>query len=195
MRYKVVSDGSQIDINKGGEPRTPGVHLSGVIRYIAVVMGLFTPDDKEENDLEGAKFPLPARLKMAMGLAWEDWVSSQYPDVMYHPGEIDQDGILMTPDGLRPDETLFEFKVTWKSSYKLEYDGYWHKSFWPWRAQNMGYLYPLGWRKVHQCIFYVNGDYRGEAPKFVELEIEYTQQEIDDNWKLMLQHKRSAKPE
>ena len=191
MRYAIVGNGSQIDINKGGEPRTSGVHLSGVIRYLAQEMGLITQDDRQESP-DGNEFPLDARLKMAVGLAWEDWVSTQFPDVMYHPGEIEQDGILMTPDGLAPDERLWEFKVTWKSAYKLHNDGYDHKSFWMWRAQNMGYLYALGWRKVRQCILYVNGDYRGTCPILVEMDVEYTQEEIDQNWALMLKHKHKA---
>jgi hypothetical protein len=201
MKYSVVGDGSTININQGGDPRTPGVHLSGVIRWIAIQMGVLTPDDRDctddRNEIGQAvqRFPLEARLKMAVGLAWEDWLSSQYPDVMYHPGEMELDGILMTPDGLHPNETLYEFKVTWKSAFKLFNEGYDHKSFWMWRAQNMGYLKALGWRKVRQCILYVNGDYRGSLPQFVELDVEYTQEEIDDNWRLMLKHKHQAEKE
>ena len=193
MKYKQVSDGSFIDINLGGDPRTPGVHLSGVINYLARQMGLYDYEDEPQAD--GNKFPLEARLKMAVGLSWENWVERQYPDVMYHPGELCQDGIYMTPDGLHPDEILWEFKVTWKSMTKMITDGYDHKSFWPWRAQNMGYLKPLGWTRVHQCVLFINGDYRGERPTFVELDVEYTKQEVEDNWRLILKHKDKATKE
>lgn len=192
MKTSIVGIGNHIDINKGGEPRTPGVHLSGVIRHIATEMDLL---DLDEPQPDGNKFPLDARLKMSMGLAWEDWVQRQYPEVMYHPGEIACDGILMTPDGLHPDEILWEFKVTWKSAYKLFQEGYDHKSYWMWRAQNMGYLKALGWTRVRQCVLYVNGDYRGERPRFVELDVIYDQYEIDANWDLMLQYKDKAESE
>jgi hypothetical protein len=156
-------------------------------------MDLLDPEEPPQED--GNRFPLEARLKMAVGLAWEDWVERHYPDVLYHPGEVCQDGILMSPDGLHPDEILWEFKVTWKSMTKLVTDGYAHKSFWMWRAQNMGYLKALGWTRVHQCVLFINGDYRGERPQLIELEVEYTQKEIDDNWKLMQKYKDKAVPE
>lgn len=189
MKYSIVGDGSHIDINKGGEPRTSGVHLSGVIRYLAQQMGLLTVDD---NEVAGAGFPLDARLKMSVGLAWENWLAAQYPEVMYHPGEIIHEGIIMSPDGLHPNETLYEFKATWKSMKKLLAEGYGHKSFWMWRAQNMGYLEPMGWLKTRQIILYVNGAYQGVCPEFVELDVEYTRQEVADNWALMQKHKHKA---
>lgn len=191
MRYKIVGDGSHIDINKGGEPRTTGVHLSAIIRVIAKEMGLL--DRYEDNTPES--WTVTTKLRMALGLSWEDWVQRQYPDVLYHPGELELDGVLMTPDGLHPNGTLYEYKVTWKSENTLFGRGYDHNHNWMWHGQNMGYLKAIGWTKCRQCIFLVNGDYRPPCPVFMEVDIEYTQQEIDDNWALMVKYKHLAAPE
>jgi hypothetical protein len=186
MRYRLVGDGSHIDINKGGEPRTSGLHLSGIIRVLAQDMRLLDPED----DIAG--LPLEARLRMAVGLAWEEWLHHQYPEVLYHPGELCQDGILMTPDGVGDDETMYEFKATWKSEKKVLGNGYEASCNWMWQAQNMGYLKALKWRRVHQCILFLNGNYKAPgafgppSPVFRELEIEYDQPEIEANWKLIL---------
>jgi len=194
MRYRVVGDGSHIDMNLGGEPRSSGVHLSAIIRLLAQDMHLLDPED----DMIG--FPLETRLRMSMGLAWEAWLQRQYPHVLYHPGELWQDGIVMTPDGLDPDGVLYEYKVTWKSENKVLANGYHQNVNWMWHSQNMGYLKPLKWTWVHQCILFVNGNYRAPgggppSPVFREVEIEYGQDEIDANWQLMLDNKHRAVPE
>ena len=44
-------------------------------------------------------------------------------------------------------------------------------------------------------IYFVNGDYRPMLPEFITLGIEYSKQEIDDNWKLMQQYRDKVKPE
>jgi hypothetical protein len=189
MRISIIDHGQWLDINSGPQarPRTSGIHLSGIITHIARLMGKL---DREDDSLG---FPLEVKLKMAMGLAWEDWLAAQYPHVEYHFGELEQDGILMSPDGLDLSaSTLYEFKVTWKSAFKTLES---YSDQWMWCAQNKGYLRPLGWRNVRQVILFVNGDYRPMMPELITLSIEYTQAEIDANWALMLQYKDAARPE
>ena len=191
MKCVIRDTGEWLDINAGrtSQPRTSGVHLSGIIQHIARLTGRLQKDDEEE--LNG--FSLPTRLRMALGLAWEDWFSYHLPHVEYHFGEICHDDILMTPDGLDINsDILYEFKLTWKSSKKTlsTYDRQWM-----WIAQNQGYLKPLGWRKVCQCVYFVNGDYTYTGPELYLMDIEYTQAEIDSNWKLMLQYRDAATPE
>lgn len=191
MKCRLIDRGEWLDINSGpsSKPRSSGVHLSGIIEHIAVLTGRLTKDEREEE----FGFSLESRLMMALGLAWEDWLAHHLPHVDYHFGEFVQDGIIMSPDGLDIDnDTLYEFKTTRKSSDKVlnAYDRQWM-----WIAQNEGYLKPLGWRKVQQMIYFVNGNYRPMLPEFITLGIEYTKAEVDDNWKLMLRYRDLAKPE
>lgn len=90
-----------------GAPRTPGVHLSSVIRCIATETGILKPEWEEDTSLIEpdsqswwATLPPDAQARISMGLAWESWyIPSQLPDVIDHPGEMVMDGIYMTPDG------------------------------------------------------------------------------------------------
>ena len=190
MKIEIIDRGEWIDINAGPntQPRTSGIHLSGVIAHIAQLTGKLDKDDESPIG-----FSLETKLMMALGLAWEDWLAHHLPHVEYHFGEIEMDSILCTPDGLDiANDTLYEFKTTRKSSFKV-LDGYDRQ--WMWVAQNMGYLKMLGWRKCRQMIYFINGDYRPMMPEFVTLGIEYTQAEIDSNWRLMLKYRDEAKPE
>ena len=156
MKCRIIDRGEWLDINAGPSrtPRTSGVHLSNIIEYIAILTGRLDKDEKEE--IEG--FSLESRLMMALGLAWENWLAHHLPHVDYHMGEIEYEGIIMSPDGLDcATDTLYEFKTTRKSSFRT-LDNY--DKQWMWIAQNQGYLKPLGWRKVRQMIYFVNGDYR-----------------------------------
>lgn len=75
---------------KSASIRSSGVHLSGVIRYALQTAGLLNKDDESDE--------MP--LRMAIGMAWEDWVVGLYPDMDWQPGEWEMDGVFGTPDGL-----------------------------------------------------------------------------------------------
>lgn len=82
-------------------PRSTGVHLSAIYRCLAIENGLLTPDALEELSLVDARTitdPV-AVLRISIGLAWEQWYIAQLQGVVDHPGEIQLDGIYMTPDG------------------------------------------------------------------------------------------------
>jgi hypothetical protein len=175
-----------------GHGRSSGVHASGIVKYIAVRAGFLKIDDDEEGPDEVAV------LRMSLGLAWEEWLSSRVPGMMYHFGEIEQDGIVMTPDGLTLDATggrLHEFKLTWKSKRRSEN---WSKE-WYWMAQMKNYCHALGVREAWLHVFWVNGDYqRGFAnarPEYAVYGFEFTQGELDSNWAQMLRYKDEAKAE
>lgn len=191
MKCAIIDNGEWIDINAGPntQPRASGIHLSGIIEHIALLTGRLYKDDREA--LTG--FSLETKLMMALGLAWEDWLAYQLPHVDYHFGELELNGILCTPDGVDcATDTLYEFKTTRKSSFKV-LDGY--DKQWMWISQNQGYCKMLGWRKVRQIIYFLNGDYHPPTPQLITLGIEYSQAEIDNNWALMLKYRDAAKPE
>lgn len=88
------------------------MHVSECIRDVALAMGMYKGDDKEELDWTLIKYrmmcgadvlvdyPLAIR-RVAMGLAWEQWYGAQHPEMNFHlVGELSKDKIIGTPDGL-----------------------------------------------------------------------------------------------
>src|ERR1041385_5166010 len=94
----------------GSDRRSPGVHLSGIIKHC---LGL-----NHEDDLD----VMPTN--MAFGLAWEQWSVGLWPAVVWQPGEEILDGVIATPDGIsaldiegKTEIVVEEWKATWKSKH------------------------------------------------------------------------------
>lgn len=110
-------------------PRSEGVHLSGIIRCIATDAGILKPEWAEELSLVDTRIitDQTAIVRICMGLAWEEWyIHTQLPEVVDHPGEMQLDGVYMTPDGeelitlildrrKRYKQKIHEVKLTYKS--------------------------------------------------------------------------------
>lgn len=77
--------------------RTPGLHLSGLLRYVAMKSKVtaWAQDANEEEEIERGKLP----IRWALGQAVEEFWASLYPDMKWQPGEL-TDPVIMTPDGL-----------------------------------------------------------------------------------------------
>lgn len=121
------------NLRHGAAPRTPGRHVSEVIRELALSRGIWKQDDQDELDFTLAKYHAghgenivkmyPAAIyRIAAGLAWEEWYGNQVPDINFHGiGELNRDRIIGTPDGLKfepqtGEGVVPEIKYTWKSS-------------------------------------------------------------------------------
>lgn len=101
-------------------PRSPGVHLSGIIRCLAAENGILKPEWAEELSLVDARTIVDpvAVLRISIGLAWEQWYIAQLQGVSDHPGEIQLDGVYMTPDGESVD-------LIWNTVGKVGSRGLW----------------------------------------------------------------------
>src|SRR6266478_1940336 len=109
-------------------PRSKGVHVSAIIRSIALEMGILKTDQAEGPSLADVREIINPEviLRMAIGLAWEDWYLNNILNkegVVKHPGETKVDGIHMTPDGVSLDTIdrqqvlrVHEVKATYKST-------------------------------------------------------------------------------
>ena len=121
------------DLGHGAAPRTPGRHVSEVIRELSLSRGIWKQDDQDELDFTLAKYRAargedvirlyPAAIyRIAAGLAWESWYGPQVPEINFHGiGELRKNGIIGTPDGLKVKPVtgalvVPEIKYTWKSS-------------------------------------------------------------------------------
>jgi hypothetical protein len=169
-------------IRGSGLPRGEGLHLTTIIKYINTVLGT------AKKSPEGWS----RDLCMEAGFIWEDTLSLVLGDRMgVRPGEIECDGILMSPDGIEflesGDPVLEEYKLTWRSTRnKVEQE-------WDWLVQTMAYCYALGLNKTLFRILYLMGNYKGTGPVYREALLRYDKHGLKENWNMILRHKDEAR--
>ena len=159
--------------------RSSGVHLSGIIHAL--------------SDRGGYKDSDEMPLRMALGMAWENWIIGMLPTVKWQPGEWECDGVYGTPDGLITKPlTLQEFKLTYDSIHKwkdpLEYNR--------WRWQLAGNCFVMGIKDVVLHVLWVNGDYKPPSPKYIRYSYNYTDEELQSFWdNVVMPNRELAKKE
>lgn len=136
-------------------------------------------------------------LVMAVGLAWEDWYACylhthENENFVYHPGELELDGIVGNPDGYHVSRSgeliLDEFKTTWKGPR-----GRWEggpdnlkplQSEWYWLSQCRAYCRMLETNRavLHVLHMRPHGD---EFATLLRHHIEYSDKEIAGQWAVM----------
>lgn len=179
-------------INKKGRlheaPRTKGIHLSGILRYIMVESGM----RKELAQTEDEELP----LRMAMGLAWEEFAASLYPEMMWQPGEITNEGVIMTCDGhsfhIPGAEDVFaleEFKLTWK---KRKDGPTLLREEWYWLQQARGYCWGYESNMVRFHVCNVMGDYKGGGPSYMRYVVEFDERDLATTAKMLLANRDRA---
>jgi hypothetical protein len=156
------------------------------------------------------------KLLVLIGLAFEDYVFRKYhPEVLYHPPEVELDGIKQSYDGIKdttageytkvwarkpPKDfggvTLVEAKTTHKSARKILADpslGFLDKRFWMWRSQMMGYCKSLETRWCTLHVLFMRGswgkDWETKKPLYCIFEFEFSQFEIDENWDMLVNNR------
>lgn len=160
---------------KTADKRSSGVHLSGVNKYVLTKLGYLTPDDLTDE--------MP--LRMAVGMAWEDWAVGLWPEMVWQPGEWERDKVFGTPDGYSADSppVVEEFKATWKSkfTYGLKENLLGEKGkLWMW--QLLGNCYAMNCNRARLHILWVNGTYRPPCPEYWVYEFEFTEKEKKQYW-------------
>lgn len=111
---------SHLDIRHHGPPRTSGIHLSSIIRHVALKTGLLAKEYGEGPGLNEIIRDTPPDavgqdgrlMKIIVGYAWESWLKRKLAErntrFIAEPGETLRDGIIGTPDAL---ETVPEWMV------------------------------------------------------------------------------------
>jgi hypothetical protein len=201
MNVMVDSDG-----NKLGEGREPGRHVSEIIHHLRLVRGAKTgPEDEMPGLRMFAGFMWEVALewafKLLMGL--REGVAKQPKCQLRH--------IHMSPDGLDVEDpaefVLEEYKLTWRSmrwmsAFKprgkwidLTFEEAFEENFFDWSLQIPAYLKCLSEslgrpvRKARLYVFFVMGDYsfeRKRGPQIRVFELEYTDEELEQNWTVLL---------
>jgi hypothetical protein len=104
-------------------------------------------------------------------------------------GEIERDGIMMTPDGVNFDDEgayVEEYKLTWKSS---SHDPI---GVFKYRMQGLGYCKGLGLTRVLYRIMHLMGDYKGSGPLYRECRVRFTADEVLSNWEMLVNNRDAA---
>jgi len=127
------------------------------------------------------------RMQWEKGYRWEKILTLGFgEDAAIRIGEVVLDGIAMSPDGVAYHDPaqlipiVEEYKCTSKSSLKSPTDN------WKWMMQVKGYCKALGSTK---CIFRIL-HVRDFIPVYAPWELVFTQDELDENWQAILNHKR-----
>lgn len=164
-------------------PRSPGIHVSDIIADIVrMVPSLAKTLDMEEE----------TRNNMwALGLIWEDSIQKYtgWPQV-----QKEVDGIVATCDQLVPvtpkGPCVDECKLTWKTSRGVLEGKPYHdiRDSWRWMTQAKSYCHVWNVRVARFWVCHVNGNYAPPQPQLIRYDLEFSDQEIAENWFMMTQH-------
>ena len=169
--------------------RSSGVHMSGILRHIALRMNMFKEEDRQDE------FPLRMLLKMG----FEEQAARLYENVWWQPGEYalfenEDIPVYGWPDGLEEDGDewiLHEFKYTGKSMRGREDI----RGEWLWMQQVMAYVNMLRARglKSNKGMFHIcwkYGDYKYPlTERYVRYLVEFEEKELEGNLKMLRAHR------
>lgn len=166
---------------------TDRLHVSQLIRIVGKAMGQY---NEFETTLDASGNDITPNLALCLGLAWEDWYSKVSSiDAVFHPGEIELDNIVGSPDAIGVTacgnyHIVHEFKLTWQSIKPIE-------TVWKWVAQAKAYCKMLSTTHAVLHVFYIHGAYTrgvpaGELAVVYSYHIEFTDDELDINWRHLL---------
>ena len=179
-------------IMSSGVPRSGGLHLSTILRDL---YGYSSKDAEKSQDEV-----YQANVAMSIGFAWEiliGWAIGQVfhqadledAGILIHPGEYELDGVRMSPDALWVyEDCLEEWKCTQRSTKRHISE----QRLWLWQAQS--YCKAIGFTKVRFRVLHLRGDY-GHGPSgqpcVKTWVIEFTPEELEANWCMVMLHKDS----
>jgi hypothetical protein len=171
----------QSQADSDGLTRSPGLHLSTIIRDIEQTI---KPKDEwctqEELEMFGA-----------VGFMWERVFSMAHRDAvendeLVRPGEFMLDGIAGSPDLIyTPSWTLIETKACFRSARQFESL---EKNFWAWIVQVKSYSLMIGTDTAEIHAFFVAGTWRPPTPCVKSVRLEFTDRELQENWSMITGH-------
>jgi hypothetical protein len=197
LEFKDLLNRQPIQRPRHPPSRSPGLHQSGILSYIAVKIGKLKPGEPLEEDMPTI---------FALGNAWEEYAVSLYPEIEWQPGEITLDGISMSADGLswpdypldekaedplRSHPQLEEFKFTFKGTAtgpEFLTDPKW----WMWLQQARAYCAAYTARTVRWHVCHVRGDYKSFGPVYKQYVVQFTDKEVEQTMQMLKNHKDAA---
>jgi hypothetical protein len=166
-----------------GQKRSPGLHLTDVIRDIAATAGL-GKDSAEQDDLD---------WYASGGWLWEQAFDLAHAEAvsngdMVNIGEIECDGISGTPDRVTWEPfRIIELKCRWMAARKFDSL---ERNFFLELMQIKSYCYMIGTDEAELHVFFVAGDWRPPVPQSRSVLLEFTERELAENWQQIISHSR-----
>jgi len=158
------------------------------LRDLGKRLGFLQPR-QEDDEAQGRRF-------METGFLWETVLAmamAERYDGECRPGELKEDGITGSPDGVLPSPVegliLIEDKCTWTSLRKPV------EERWLWLCQIKAYCHMLGTLVANLRVLYVCGDYKPPFPQYRKYRITFSRLEIQENWEMILRHKNLMEKE
>jgi hypothetical protein len=179
--------------------RSSGIHISSVIKCIAIEGDLLKSEDIDDLSLYDTRIITEpdSILRIWIGCAWEAFYLPRVKDVAVHPGEYRLDGIYLSPDGesvdcyarpLKVMRRIHEVKATYKSIKTVNnlMDPYYAKRNWMWLAQLKSYCLAAETVYAVLHVLFLCGNYRFPIkPQLRKFNIAFEQWELEENWNLM----------
>lgn len=183
------------------DERSPGWHQSDIIRDLENVIikpGQRLPDVDMTDDERNTML-----LYRELGFAWEVILETVFKrrridgldsrKFLKQP-ENCKDGIYQTSDavylgGKRDPRRVLEYKLTFRSMARASLDRF-ESEFWSWMVQLKGNCYGWDTRLASIFMFFVCGDYRPQVPRTKRYDIAFTDEELQDNWSMLLAHRK-----
>jgi hypothetical protein len=177
---------SVADLQPAGSPRSPGLHVSQVLKSILVKL----EPERFGGEMDWTKIELGFAVEALIEHAFRD----RQQDIL-RLGELWKDEIAGTPDGMSfHDGTLIihEIKCTWMSSTDCPD----HKKFahWIWQIKSYCHMAETCHARLH--VFFVNGNYKdSRSPEYKEWDLLFSPSELEENWMMVLNAARSLRVE
>lgn len=188
-------DPEPIVMRNTGADRKAGLHLSDITKRM-----VFERDKRLNPDS-----PIDAMV-LERGFTWEKVLelalAERHERPGYRPEQIQEDGIWMSPDWVRPDGDiqLEEWKATKKSNKTNTFDSI----SWTWLPNIKSYVRAMLKRKLIRRaaarirVWFINGDYSFESKTsdfhllndYWRYDLEFDKRELEENWQSILSHGR-----
>lgn len=170
-----------------GDNRSPGLHLSSILKAIDKAL-------HGQTKQEGA-FNLG--LCAFIGFLWERVFALCFGDMMgvERPGEKSKDGITCSPDGIGPDPwglaecAVYEQKCWWRSTKKTP------MLDWYVMAQNQAYCHVVGTTVGVFDVLYLVGNSWAFGPVWKRWRVQYDEDGLAMHWEMIVRNKNMGKEE
>lgn len=177
--------------------RSPGVHVSSIIRHIATKSGLYTFEAQQDD----------MGLRVLIGMGWEAMCVRLYEQVLWQPGELECDEVYLSPDGLgrsgdNDDWCIDEFKYTGlsrrvKGGKEKQHKRITDMLMWMWQvmsycyAMERTYEVPVRYARLHVC--WSRGDYSyPQVEQYVRYLVRFEEEELQRNWNMLMENKEEV---
>ena len=176
------------DYSEAAGQRSEGLHLSQIISALDEVRSSGPRYPETDEQTKQGYF--------SMGFFWETFLASVFRDTaikksngtLIRPGEIERDGIVMSPDAIDlGDYVLEEYKSTYLSCSSPIDD----PKFWTWWVQMKCYCYAIGTRTARLRVWFIVGDWKGSGPQVRAWTFHFSDRDCEECWQMVLNMAKS----